>query len=189
VGRKLTETPTDLPVCWPVHPSPAACVQLPTALRDLPASTAAQHAQRVPRSCYPPPPHQRTYPPDHPSPARPPLQVECPAVTPEIVLKASGHVERFTDFMVTDMKTGDCHRADHLLEGHLEALLEDKKNPLTPEQTRVRGAAGRAAGGGMWQGGTAGRRGERLVGACLLAEGGLPWPCLSLSLEKGVPGM
>lgn len=28
------------------------------------------------------------------------LEVECPAVTPEIVLKASGHVERFTDFMV-----------------------------------------------------------------------------------------
>lgn len=58
------------------------------------------------------------------------MQVECPAVTPEVVLKASGHVERFTDFMVTDTKTGDCHRADHLLKGHLEALLEDKKAPL-----------------------------------------------------------
>lgn len=34
------------------------------------------------------------------------LEVECPAVTPEAVLKASGHVERFTDFMVTDTKTG-----------------------------------------------------------------------------------
>eukprot|EP00951_Prasinocladus_malaysianus_P011440 scaffold84453_cov20-Prasinocladus_malaysianus.AAC.1 len=34
----------------------------------------------------------------------------------QAVLKASGHVERFTDFMVTDLKTGDCHRADHLLE-------------------------------------------------------------------------
>jgi len=34
------------------------------------------------------------------------LEVECPAVTPEVVLKASGHVERFTDFMVTDTKTG-----------------------------------------------------------------------------------
>ena len=57
------------------------------------------------------------------------LEVECPAVTPEIVLKASGHVERFTDFMVTDVKTGDCHRADHLLEAALEALLEDTKTP------------------------------------------------------------
>ena len=35
------------------------------------------------------------------------LEVECPAVTPEIVLRASGHVERFTDFMVTDTKTGE----------------------------------------------------------------------------------
>jgi hypothetical protein len=66
------------------------------------------------------------------------LEVECPAVTPEIVLKASGHVERFTDFMVTDVKTGDCHRADHLLEGHLEGLLEDLKNPPTAEQAQVR---------------------------------------------------
>ncbi|KXZ46296.1 hypothetical protein GPECTOR_45g166 [Gonium pectorale] len=64
------------------------------------------------------------------------LEVECPAVTPEIVLKASGHVDRFTDFMVTDAVTGECFRADHLLEGHLEALLEDKKNPVTPEKAR-----------------------------------------------------
>ncbi|EFN58464.1 hypothetical protein CHLNCDRAFT_34068 [Chlorella variabilis] len=65
------------------------------------------------------------------------LELECPAVTPEIVLKASGHVERFTDFMVTDVKTGDCHRADHLLEGALEALLEDRKNPASPEAAKA----------------------------------------------------
>ncbi|KAI7843806.1 hypothetical protein COHA_002704 [Chlorella ohadii] len=61
------------------------------------------------------------------------LEVECPAVTPEIVLKASGHVDRFTDFMVKDVKTGDCYRADHLLEGTLEAALEDTKAPLSKE--------------------------------------------------------
>ena len=65
------------------------------------------------------------------------MQVECPAVTPEVVLKASGHVDRFTDFMVTDTKTGDCHRADHLLKGHLEALLEDKKAPLPSDKLQV----------------------------------------------------
>lgn len=65
------------------------------------------------------------------------VQVECPAVTPEVVLKASGHVDRFTDFMVTDTKTGDCHRADHLLKGHLEALLEDKKAPLPSDKLQV----------------------------------------------------
>ncbi|KAG2429717.1 hypothetical protein HYH02_013974 [Chlamydomonas schloesseri] len=64
------------------------------------------------------------------------LEVECPAVTPEVVLKASGHVDRFTDFMVTDAVTGECFRADHLLEGHLEALLEDKKNPVSPEKAK-----------------------------------------------------
>jgi len=32
------------------------------------------------------------------------LEVECPAVTPEAVLRASGHVDRFTDAMVKDEK-------------------------------------------------------------------------------------
>lgn len=64
------------------------------------------------------------------------LEVECPAVTPEIVLKASGHVDRFTDFMVRDVKTGDCYRADHLLEAALEAFLEDKKTPPSKEAAR-----------------------------------------------------
>lgn len=39
------------------------------------------------------------------------------------------------------MKTGDCHRADHLLEHALEALLEDAKNPPTPEAAHVRALA------------------------------------------------
>lgn len=59
-------------------------------------------------------------------------------MTPEVVLKASGHVDRFTDFMVADVATGDCHRADHLLEDRLEALLEDKKAPLPAEKAQVR---------------------------------------------------
>ena len=32
-------------------------------------------------------------------------------------LRASGHVARFADFMVKDMKSGECFRADHLIEG------------------------------------------------------------------------
>ncbi len=66
-------------------------------------------------------------------------QVECPAVTPMPVLKSSGHVDRFIDFMVHDVVTGDCHRADHLVEDVLEKLLEDKANPLTPEHTQACG--------------------------------------------------
>lgn len=68
-----------------------------------------------------------------------PPQVECPAVTPQVVLQASGHVERFTDLMVTDALTGEPYRADHLLENHLEAILEDKKKPLSAADTEVRG--------------------------------------------------
>lgn len=58
-------------------------------------------------------------------------------MTPEPVLRASGHVERFTDLMVTDVQTGDCHRADHLLENALEGLLEDRKNPPSAEEKKV----------------------------------------------------
>ena len=58
-------------------------------------------------------------------------------MTPEVVLKASGHVERFTDFMVTDVLTGEPFRADHLLEHHLEALLEDLKAPLPADKRKV----------------------------------------------------
>jgi len=55
------------------------------------------------------------------------LEVRCTQLTPHQVLKASGHVDRFTDVMVRDVKTGDCYRADHLLEGHLEKLIMSKK--------------------------------------------------------------
>ncbi|CBI15763.3 hypothetical protein VitviT2T_025585 [Vitis vinifera] len=52
------------------------------------------------------------------------LEVDCPCVTPEIVLKASGHVDKFTDLMVKDEKTGTCYRADHLLKDFCKEKLE-----------------------------------------------------------------
>ncbi|KAI3736345.1 hypothetical protein L6452_15884 [Arctium lappa] len=52
------------------------------------------------------------------------LEVDCPCVTPEVVLKASGHVDKFTDLMVKDEKTGNCYRADHLLKDHCKDKLE-----------------------------------------------------------------
>ena len=59
-------------------------------------------------------------------------------MTPSVVLEASGHVERFTDFMVQDALTKDCHRADHLLEDALETALRDSaKAGLTPERIQV----------------------------------------------------
>ncbi|KAK9051939.1 hypothetical protein SSX86_028567 [Deinandra increscens subsp. villosa] len=54
------------------------------------------------------------------------LEVDCPCVTPEVVLKASGHVDKFTDLMVKDEKTGNCYRADHLLKDYCEDKPELK---------------------------------------------------------------
>lgn len=55
------------------------------------------------------------------------LEVDTAMLTPEPVLKASGHVDRFQDYMVKDLKTGECFRADHLIEATFEKMLEDKK--------------------------------------------------------------
>ncbi|XP_010499503.1 PREDICTED: glycine--tRNA ligase, mitochondrial 1-like [Camelina sativa] len=51
-------------------------------------------------------------------------EVRCASLTPEAVLKASGHVDKFTDPMVNDVITGECHRADHLLKDYCEKKLE-----------------------------------------------------------------
>ncbi|KAK6127902.1 hypothetical protein DH2020_038331 [Rehmannia glutinosa] len=56
------------------------------------------------------------------------LEVDCPCVTPEIVLKASGHVDKFTDLMVKGEKTGTCYRADHLLKDFCKDKLEKEPN-------------------------------------------------------------
>ncbi|CAM8980119.1 unnamed protein product [Rhodiola kirilowii] len=61
------------------------------------------------------------------------LEVDCPCVTPEVVLKASGHVDKFTDLMVKDEKTGTCYRADHLLKDFCKDKLE-KDLTLAPEK-------------------------------------------------------
>ncbi|XP_072396702.1 glycine--tRNA ligase [Diabrotica undecimpunctata] len=55
------------------------------------------------------------------------LEVDCSILTPEPVLKASGHVDRFADLMVKDTKSGECFRLDHLIKAHLEKISADKK--------------------------------------------------------------
>ena len=62
------------------------------------------------------------------------LEVDCSILTPEPVLKASGHVDRFADLMVKDLKSGECFRLDHLIKAHLEKISSDKK---TDESTRA----------------------------------------------------
>lgn len=41
--------------------------------------------------------------------------------------RASGHVDRFADLMVKDVKTGECFRLDHLIKAALEKITRDKK--------------------------------------------------------------
>ena len=52
------------------------------------------------------------------------LEMECTNLTPSNVLKTSGHVEKFTDMMVKDTVTGECFRADKLLEDKIDELIE-----------------------------------------------------------------
>lgn len=55
------------------------------------------------------------------------LEIESTCITLDSVLKTSGHVEKFSDYMVKDLKTGDIFRADHLVEAVLEARLKGDK--------------------------------------------------------------
>ncbi|KAI9223224.1 glycyl-tRNA synthetase [Blastocladiella britannica] len=64
------------------------------------------------------------------------LEVDSTILTPYEVLKTSGHVDRFCDWMCKDTVTGDIYRADHLVENVLSARLEADQ--------RARGAAAAA---------------------------------------------
>ncbi len=55
------------------------------------------------------------------------LEVDTSMLTPYEVFKTSGHVDKFSDWMCTDPKTGEIFRADHLVEEVLEARLKGDK--------------------------------------------------------------
>lgn len=55
------------------------------------------------------------------------LEVDTTMLTPHEVLKTSGHVDKFADWMCKDLKTGEIFRADHLVEEVLEARLKGDK--------------------------------------------------------------
>lgn len=59
------------------------------------------------------------------------LELETTVLTPEPVFVASGHVQRFSDFVVRDAVRGDAYRADKLLSEFIEKKLDD---PNTPTQ-------------------------------------------------------
>ncbi|KAI3406408.2 GRS1 [Candida oxycetoniae] len=56
------------------------------------------------------------------------LEVDTTMLTPYEVFKTSGHVDRFSDWMCKDLKTGEIFRADHLVEEVLESRLKGDKS-------------------------------------------------------------
>jgi glycyl-tRNA synthetase len=66
------------------------------------------------------------------------LEMECTNLTPSCVLETSGHVERFTDFMVRDEITAECFRADKLLEDAIDTFLAANATMPIQEQEQHR---------------------------------------------------
>lgn len=54
------------------------------------------------------------------------LEITTTCLTPQLVLKHSGHEDRFIDWMVKDEKTSETFRADHLIEDFINKKLDDK---------------------------------------------------------------
>eukprot|EP01054_Gregarina_sp_Poly1_P000999 Gregarina_sp_Poly_1__998@NODE_1242_length_4649_cov_191_440637_g847_i0_p1_GENE_NODE_1242_length_4649_cov_191_440637_g847_i0NODE_1242_length_4649_cov_191_440637_g847_i0_p1_ORF_typecomplete_len652_score113_57tRNAsynt_2b/PF00587_25/5_2e03tRNAsynt_2b/PF00587_25/3_8e27tRNAsynt_2b/PF00587_25/0_032HGTP_anticodon/PF03129_20/2_8e03HGTP_anticodon/PF03129_20/8_1e18_NODE_1242_length_4649_cov_191_440637_g847_i0261957 len=72
------------------------------------------------------------------------LEISGPNLTPHVVLKASGHVDRFLDLMVEDTVTRECFRADKLIEEVLEKVLE--KSTSVSEKQEVEATLNRLEG-------------------------------------------
>ena len=66
------------------------------------------------------------------------LEMECTNLTPEVVLRTSGHVDKFTDLMVKDVETGECYRADKILEDHIDKIIDENPTMPSAEQDKHR---------------------------------------------------
>lgn len=56
------------------------------------------------------------------------LEVDCSILTPEVVLKASGHVGKFCDVMVRDSVDNEAYRVDHFLKSEIHnRIIEQVK--------------------------------------------------------------
>lgn len=60
------------------------------------------------------------------------LEINCTCITPHVVLEHSGHVAKFADVLVKDVKTGQGYRADKIITEVLENKLE--KGKLSEEE-------------------------------------------------------
>ncbi len=60
--------------------------------------------------------------------------IDTTTILPEATLKASGHVDHFTDILVTCTRCGEAYRGDHLLE----AATHEEHEGLTPAEIDAR---------------------------------------------------
>lgn len=65
------------------------------------------------------------------------LEVTCSNLILSDVLQTSGHVDKFADFMVKDVKTGCCRRADKLIDEHITKILPKKKKAEEREELEM----------------------------------------------------
>jgi glycyl-tRNA synthetase len=55
------------------------------------------------------------------------LEVTTTNLIVHYVLKTSGHVDKFSDFMVKDVKNGAARRSDKLIQEHIQKILPKQK--------------------------------------------------------------
>eukprot|EP00658_Telonema_sp_P-2_P009030 TRINITY_DN13415_c0_g1_i1.p1 TRINITY_DN13415_c0_g1~~TRINITY_DN13415_c0_g1_i1.p1 ORF type:complete len:553 (-),score=184.14 TRINITY_DN13415_c0_g1_i1:206-1864(-) len=77
-------------------------------------------------------------------------EIDTTNITPEEVFKASGHVTRFNDIMVRDTVTGECIRADKLVEEYCETQLRENEKLTEEARTKIKSVLVHA--GGMKEG-------------------------------------
>lgn len=73
------------------------------------------------------------------------LEISGTCLTPHAVLKTSGHVDRFCDLMTCDTVSGECYRADKLVEDFVASRLANK-DALTAAQVEYYECLERRAG-------------------------------------------
>ncbi|KAK0727465.1 glycyl-tRNA synthetase 1 [Lasiosphaeria miniovina] len=69
------------------------------------------------------------------------LELDCSVLTPEFVLKTSGHVDKFADLMCKGPAKGEYLRADHLVENVLESRLSWGLNGPSKDSPKLGDAA------------------------------------------------
>ncbi len=65
------------------------------------------------------------------------LEISGTCLTPRIVLKTSGHVDKFEDYMVKDIKKGGFYRIDKLICDHIDRMFKKKKNMKEEDRQRL----------------------------------------------------